>query len=106
MSYAFQSHFGYFCSVGAEGFMQTQTNAVVRDRTGQDSTISKGTGDTMSVRPFGISAFAVFELLENNLNFFIRYDLFDPDNNFDGNSLGYPEGCSASKEHFLITGLD
>lgn len=91
-------------TIGVEGFMQTQTNAVNRDRIGQaDSSISK---NTLNAKPFGISAFAACELIENSLNVFVRYDLFDPDNNFDGNSFGYPSGYSTSKENFIVAGLD
>jgi len=94
-------------TIGVEGFMQTQTNAIIRDTRRDDSTIFKGSIDTMSVKPFGLSAFAVYEVIENSLNVFVRYDMFDPDNNFDESAFGYFGGSySKSKENFFVAGLD
>ncbi|MDP4220423.1 MAG: hypothetical protein Q8916_10380 [Bacteroidota bacterium] len=90
-------------TIGVEGFLQTQANAVIRAAKVQDSS---GSTETLDIKPQGISVFIEAQLLENTLNGFLRYDLFDPDHNFDGNLVGYPAGYSSSKESFIVGGLD
>ena len=96
-------------TIGIEGFMQRQTNNVA------DSNISSGSKDTLNVTPFGFSVYVTGEVIENMLNFFVRYDRFspdlalhyrfEPDNTFDKNIV-YPAAYSTSNENFIIAGLD
>ncbi len=85
---------------GIEGFMQTQTHNVV------DSNFSSGLHDTASITPFGVSVFIRGEIIENTLNFFARYDMFNPDNSYVSSGVQYPKGYNTSNENFIVAGID
>jgi hypothetical protein len=87
-------------TVGVEGFMQSQSNNVI------DSNIAAGNHDTSSVQPFGISFFVTGQIIANKLNFFARYDMFNPDNNYEVSGVTYPKGYNSNKENFIVAGLD
>ncbi|MFI5263852.1 MAG: hypothetical protein ACHQM6_05000 [Candidatus Kapaibacterium sp.] len=90
-------------TIGAELFMQTNTNAVA------DSNFAAGKTETVSSKPFGFSVFATAQIVENCLNVFARYDSFDPDNNYLNSGVKYSTagyGSTLSKESFIVAGLD
>lgn len=69
-------------TVGVEGFQQMQKNFA---------------GDTADVIPFGISGFITGGIVKKKLNFYARYDYFDPDTE---------NSTSGFKENFITVGLD
>jgi hypothetical protein len=66
----------------------------------------------LTVNASGISFFVRGNLVKDKLNFFARYDNFNPDNKIDnnkynkyaGNTSGYND--SSTKEQFITGGLD
>ncbi|MFI5264899.1 MAG: hypothetical protein ACHQM6_10330, partial [Candidatus Kapaibacterium sp.] len=63
-------------TIGAELVMQTNTHAVI------DSVQPSPSRDTVNSSPFGFSVFVTGQIIENSLNFFARFDMWDPDNNY------------------------
>lgn len=86
-------------TLGVEAFTQFQTNSV-------DVSTSSLIEYFDDAKLFGISAFIRGEIIENCLNFFARYDGFDPNQNFDPNLFYYTAGYYPAKEHFVTAGLD
>jgi hypothetical protein len=78
----------------------------------QATEISTGNVDVLTVNASGISFFVRGNLVKDKLNFFARYDNFNPDNKIDnnkynkyaGNTSGYND--SSTKEQFITGGLD
>jgi hypothetical protein len=93
-------------TVGVEAY----TNNLVNDD--QATEISTGNIDLVTVQAKGISAFVRGALVKDKLNFFARYDAFNPDNKIDntkysaykGNTSGYSD--PSTKEQFITAGLD
>jgi len=93
-------------TVGVEAY----TNNLVNDN--QATEISTGNVDLLTVQARGISAFVRGTLVKDKLNFFARYDAFNPDNKIDnskysaykGNTSGYSD--PSTKEQFITAGLD
>ena len=93
-------------TVGVEAY----TNNLVNDN--QATEISTGNIDLLTVQARGISAFVRGALVKDKLNFFARYDAFNPDNKIDnskysaykGNTSGYTD--PSTKEQFITAGLD
>jgi hypothetical protein len=83
-------------TVGLEAFVVYETRGVQASPDGIDYNFT-------DVEPFGYSFFVTGAIFPNKLNFFARYDSFDPDLMYDP-SLYYE--YSTAKEHFITTGLD
>jgi hypothetical protein len=78
----------------------------------QATEISTGNVDVLSVDASGLSVFTHGNIVKGKLNFFARYDAFNPDNKIDnnkynkyvGNTGGYND--PSTKEQFITAGLD
>jgi hypothetical protein len=79
-------------SIGVEYVMQTQKG---------QSMISAGTDAT----PNGLSIFAHGTILNKQLMWFARYDMYDPDSKATGANVDYTQGVSY-KENFITAGID
>ncbi len=88
-------------TIGVEGFLQSQTHNVI------DSNLVTGVHDTASLHPLGISVFVNGPIVENTLHFFARFDMFNPDNNYQtSEGIQYPKGYNATNEYFVVAGFD
>jgi hypothetical protein len=85
-------------TIGVDAFKQLQTN---------NSSYLQGTTDTASIdaQPSGISFFITQELKKDKLNFFARFDVYDPDSKFNADNK-YIGSYNSSKESFATIGLD
>jgi len=85
-------------TIGVDAFKQLQTN---------NSSYLRGITDTVSsdAQPSGISFFITQQLKKNKLNFFARFDLYDPDSKFNSNHK-YLGSYNSNKESFATIGLD
>jgi len=61
-----------------------------------------GVHDTLTQAPFGISFFISGEIISNSLNFFIRYDRFNPDNNYEASAIIYAKGYNSTNENLFL----
>jgi len=86
-------------TVGAEAVMQTQTNAAT------DTTNGKKNANQVNVTPFAFSVFVRGQIIENKLQYFARYDSYNPNTTFDANSK-YSTAMNTNKEGFATVGLD
>lgn len=57
------------------------------------------------VTPSGISFYVTQQLTPDKLNFFVRYDIYNPDAKFDS-KVNYGSGYNTTKETFATLGLD
>lgn len=57
------------------------------------------------VTPSGISFYVTQQLTPDKLNFFVRYDIYNPDAKFDS-KVNYGSGYNNTKETFATLGLD
>jgi hypothetical protein len=80
-------------TIGLEIFREIKTHNTLADSVFTD------------VIPSGISIFLTEQIIKNNLNFFLRMDLYDPDNKFSSNKI-YQAGYNSNKETFTTIGLD
>ena len=107
-------------TIGFEGFMYNIANAIV------DTVIATNTPETHDVKTIGLSFFATGQIIPNSLNFFVRYDMFNPSGNlnFDPTQVKYasaPAGIIpfltsggtnaygamlSTKENFFVVGVD
>jgi hypothetical protein len=93
-------------TVGIEGYINNLKND------NQATEISTGNTDVLSVQAKGISVFVRGIVVKDKLNFFARYDAFNPDNKIDnskynkyvGNTGGFND--PSTKEQFITAGLD
>lgn len=93
-------------TVGVEAY----SNRLQNDN--QATEIGTGTVDVLSVAAKGISIFARGPILKDKLNFFARFDAFNPDtkinnskyNKYVGNTGGYND--PSTKEQFITAGID
>jgi len=84
-------------TVGVEAFRQIQTN---------NSTHVTGTDTAFSdVAPSGISFFLTQQITKDKLNFFARFDVYNPDAKFNANNK-YLGSYNSNKESFATIGLD
>ena len=85
-------------TIGADAFKQLQTN---------NSSYLVGIADTLfsDAQPSGISFFITQQLKKDRLNFFARFDLYDPDSKFNSNKK-YIGSYNSNKESFATIGLD
>lgn len=74
-------------TVGVEGFMQTKGSAVY-------DSASKAYKD---IKPVGVGVFVRGQIIEKKLNFFARFDTFNPDNN---------NSDAGINQNFIVAGLD
>jgi hypothetical protein len=83
---------------GIDAFKQLQTNS---------SSYLQGVGDTVSANAesSGISFFITQQLKKDKLNFFTRFDVYDPDSKFNANNK-YIGSYNSTKESFATIGLD
>jgi hypothetical protein len=89
-------------TIGFEAVVQQQVNAFLTSANYYET----GASNFTDVLAFGISLFASGEILEKKLNFFARYDIFNPDLSYDPTVAYLTAGYSTAKEHFFIFGLD
>lgn len=86
-------------TVGVEAVMQTLGNNVF-------DTIAQTNIDQ---KKFGLSVFVRGEIIEKKLNFFARYDMYNPDNSYQETGIGYMPSyikSSSNDETFIVAGLD
>ena len=83
--------------VAVEAFTQLKTNNTVYIQ-GPDSLYS-------DVTPSGISFYITQQITPDKLRFFVRYDIYNPDNKYVSANK-YISGYSTTKESFATIGLD
>jgi len=95
---AFAAYKSSATTVGVEAFRQLQTN---------NSTYVTGTTDTAfsDAAASGISFFITQQITKDKLNLFARFDVYNPDANFNANNK-YIESYNSHKETFATIGLD
>jgi len=95
---AFAAYKSSATTVGVEAFRQLQTN---------NSTYVTGTTDTAfsDAAASGISFFITQQITKDKLNLFARFDMYNPDANFNANNK-YIESYNSHKETFATIGLD
>jgi hypothetical protein len=88
-------------TVGVEAFKQTKTNST------SFTLAAPPIADTFhtSVKPSGISLFLTQQLTKDKLNFFARFDIYNPDSKFTSDN-NYIKGYNSTKESFATIGLD
>jgi hypothetical protein len=84
-------------AIGIEAFRQLQTNNT-NYVTGTDTAL-------IDARPSGISFFLTQQLTKDKLNFFARFDVYDPDSKFNSANK-YIGSYNSNKESFATIGLD
>lgn len=95
---AFAAYKSPTTTVGLEAFKQLQTNNAAYVQAG---------GDTLYTRaePSGISLYITQELHKDQLNFFARFDIYNPDSKFVP-ANNYVKGYNSTRESFATVGLD
>jgi hypothetical protein len=86
-------------TAGIEIVNQTQKNAI------KDSIKGAAVANKVNIIPFGLSVFVKGQIIPSKLNFFARYDNYNPDTKFDANVL-YSAKLASDKENFITAGLD
>lgn len=86
-------------TAGAEVFLQQQHNYAVYTEPLTART------DTSDVEDFGVSVFVRGVIIKDKLNFFARYDQFNPDLMFKPEDL-YTTGGAPNTEMFITAGVD
>lgn len=86
-------------TAGVEAYMTNQHNYVIWADT---SAINPDTADS---RVLGVSAFVRGTIIKDKLYFYARYDMFNPDMNFDTHKV-YSAGSAPSTEMFITGGVD
>lgn len=86
-------------TVGVEAYMTTQHNYVIW----ADSLTA--IPDTADSRVMGISGWVRGAIIKDKLNFFARYDMYNPDMNFNANKV-YGAGSAPVTESFITAGVD
>jgi hypothetical protein len=94
---AFAAYKSSATTVGVEAFQQIQTN---------NTTYLSGLDTALAdVQPSGISFFLTQQLTKDKLNFFARFDVYNPDSKFNSNNK-YFGSYNSNKESFATIGLD
>ena len=88
-------------TIGAEAFSQIQTN---------NAAYVKGVAPILDtafsdVKASGMSFYVTQELTKDKLNFFARFDIYNPDSKFTTDN-NYVKGYNSTKESFATIGLD
>jgi len=86
-------------TVGVEGIVQSQTNAAT------DTTTGKKNAKQVNVTPFAFSVYVHGQIIENKLNYFARYDSYNPNSNYKATDL-YSTSMTTNKEGFITAGFD
>ena len=94
---AFAAYHTSTTTFAVEAFTQLKTN---------DAAYMENTNTLYAdVTPSGISFYVTQELTPNKLNFFVRYDMYNPDHKYDS-KLNYASGYNTTKESFATLGVD
>lgn len=96
----FKAYAAYHTSsttIAVEAFTQLKSN---------NAMYLDGTNSLYSdVTPSGISFYVTQQLTPDKLNFFVRYDIYNPDAKYDS-KVNYGSGYNTTKETFATLGLD
>ena len=96
---AFAAYQSVPVTVGVTYVMQTQENyAMYAPEAGSPV-------DTTDISVSGFSAFIWGPIIKDKLNFFARYDMFNPDNNYSADYV-YVAGANPVEETFITAGVD
>jgi hypothetical protein len=71
----------------------------------KDTTAGAANGKNVDVNLLGLSIFARGQIIKDKLNYFARYDNFNPDTKFDAN-VKYSTKVASDKENFITAGID
>lgn len=95
----FAGYVGEKITGGIEVVAQTQKNATM------DTTAGAANAKNANVTPFGLSVFVKGQIIPGKLNYFARYDNYNPDTKFDANVI-YSSKVGSDKENFITAGID
>ncbi len=95
----FVAYQGNKITAGVEAFMQPSENSAIYTEPG---VLTKDTANTSSL---GYSIFVRGIIIKDKLNFFARYDSYDPDTKFSADRT-YTSGSLPNTEMFATAGLD
>ena len=90
-------------TVGIEAFLNHEKNDVVG--------IRESTKDTTNANAIGLSTYIHGNIIKNKLRFFARFDIYNPDVDYDNGAFTRYTGLSSNyepnnKENFITAGLD
>ncbi len=71
----------------------------------KDTTLGAKNAKTVDVTPLALSFFVHGQVIKSKLNYFARYDNYNPDTKFDAN-IKYSSKVASDKENFITAGLD
>jgi len=86
-------------TVGLEAYMQLLENNAIY------TSPETAERDTVNQSSVGLSVFVRGNIIKNKLNFFARYDYWNPDKDYN-NNFTYSAGSSPYSEQFATAGLD
>ncbi len=86
-------------TIGAEAFQQTLKNNVIA------TDLTTGKTDSLNSTSIGYSLFVRGRIIKDKLNYFARFDGFNPDTKFDADKL-YLSGGTPVTEEFITAGID
>ena len=86
-------------TAGVEVVSQTQKNAAV------DTTLGSANAKNVNITPIGISVFVRGQIIPDKLNYFARFDNYNPDTKFD-NAFRYKKSPTNYTENFITAGID
>jgi hypothetical protein len=88
-------------SVGLEGYMTNQFNYVGY----ADTSVTPFHTDTTNSAVMGVSVWVHGQIIKDKLNFFARYDMYNPDMHYN-NTYVYTMGSAPVTESFITAGVD
>jgi len=88
-------------TIGIEYFVQMQYNQLTTI-----ATKTKTATDTGNIVPSGFSIFVHGPIYKDKLVFFVRYDTYDPDDNYNSTIFAKTVGSSSVTQVFITAGLD
>ncbi|HET6991497.1 MAG TPA: hypothetical protein VFJ43_09250 [Bacteroidia bacterium] len=88
-------------TVGVEAYMTTLHNYVGYS----NLNVSPATHDTTDAKVMGVSVFVRGRIIKDKLNFFARYDMYNPDTKFN-KDYTYTMGAAPVTESFITAGFD
>ncbi len=86
-------------TVGVEAYMETLENNDIH------TSATTGIRDTTNGSSIGLSVFVRGRIIKDKLNFFARYDYWNPDTKYSNNDT-YTSGGAVNTEQFITAGLD
>jgi hypothetical protein len=86
-------------TAGVEVVTQTQKGAT------RDTTEGAANAKSVDVMPFAFSVFIHGQIIPNKLNYFARYDQYNPDTKFNAD-INYSTKVASDKENFITAGVD